>query len=164
MDKHDSQRGYFAYELYQQMKNNPDIFLLVGDLGYKVFDKHFEDFPDRCINTGAAEQSMIGIAVGLAMKGKIPFCYSITPFLLWRPAETIKLYVNEEMWPVKLVGSGRDKDYAHDGPSHDASEAKKLLDTWPNIVQLWPGSKEDAEALVPEMVKNGKPTFISLTR
>lgn len=165
MDKpHDSQRGYFAFELYNQMKNNPDIFLLVGDLGYKVFDAHFKDFPERCINVGAAEQSMIGIAVGLAIKGKIPFCYSITSFLLWRPAETIKLYLNEEMWPVKLVGSGRDQDYSHDGPSHDATEAKKLLATWPNIETIWPATKEQAGEAVIELIKNGTPSFISLKR
>jgi len=165
MDKaHESQRGYFAFELYKQMKANPDIFLLVGDLGYKVFDAHFKDFPDRCINCGASEQGMLGIAVGLAMKGKIPFCYSITSFLLWRPAETIKLYLNEEMWPVKLVGSGRDQDYAHDGPSHDATEAKKLLDTWPNIETFWPGSKEQAGEAVSQMIKSGTPNFISLRR
>jgi len=164
MQRHESQRGYFAHALYESMKENEDIFLLVGDLGYKVFDQHFEDFPGRCVNTGASEQAMIGIAVGLALKGKIPFAYSITNFLLRRPYETLKLYADEEQIAIKLVGSGRDKDYAHDGPSHDATEAKQLLATLPNVNQYWPDEKEEVTAMVKAMVDSKKPDFISLKR
>lgn len=164
MVRHNSPRGYFAYELYEEMKSNPDIFLLVGDLGYGMFDAHFEDFPDRCINCGASEQGMVGIAVGLAMEGKIPVVYSITSFLLWRPAETIRLYLNLEEWPVKLVGSGRDLDYSHDGPSHDATDAKDLLSSWPNITQYWPEVMEEIPGMVQEMLNSKVPAFMSLQR
>ena len=164
MVRHKSQRGYFAYELYKQMKKNPDIWLLVGDLGFKVFDKHFEDFPQRTINCGASEQAMLGIATGLALKGKIVFVYSITPFLLRRPYDTIKLYLDGEKIPVKLVGSGRDMDYTHNGPSHDATDTSKLLKTLPNIVQFWPGTKEEVPQLVRDMIANKKSCFVSLRR
>ena len=96
MKKHESMRGYFAFELLQQMKDNKDIILLLGDLGYMMFDKHRELFPNRVINTGAAEQAMMDMAVGLAYEGKIPVVYSITPFLLCRPFETIRTYINHE--------------------------------------------------------------------
>lgn len=165
MTKHDSMRGWFAYELYQHMKENKDIVLIVGDLGYKVFDAHFADFPDRCINTGAAEQAMMGIACGLAMEGKIPFVYSITPFLLYRPFETIRTYINHEKIPVRLVGSGRDKDYHIDGYSHDATDADDILKTMRNINELWPMSKEQIPAMVKQMVLDDtRPYFISLKR
>src|SRR3990167_5924344 len=113
MKKHDSMRGWFAYELYHKMLENDKIWLIVGDLGYGMFDKIREDFPDRFINTGAAETSMMNIACGLALEGKIPFVYSITTFLLFRPFEVLRTYVNHEKIPIKLVGSGRDKDYEH---------------------------------------------------
>src|SRR3990167_1782069 len=161
---HDSQRGYFAYHLYLNMVENEKVWLLTGDLGFKMFDQHFEDLPGRCVNTGASEQSLFDIAVGLALEGKIPFCYSITPFLLWRPAETIRLYLNHESIPVKLVGSGRDEDYSHDGFSHNARDTRDFLKQFPNIVDLWPNKKEEIGDMVKEMVENGKPTFISLTR
>lgn len=164
MNKHESMRGYFAYELYQQMKVNDKIYLLVGDLGYKVFDAHFKDFPDRCINTGASEQAMIDMAIGLAYDGKIPFCYSITTFLLRRPYEAIKLYVDNEKIPIRLVGSGRDQDYHIDGPSHDSSDAKALLATLPNIRQLWPEKKEEIADMVTTMVNANEPYFISLRK
>lgn len=161
---HPSQRGYFAEALYKHMQENPSIYLLVGDLGYKVFDKHFMAFPERCINCGASEAGMMGVAVGLALENKVPFVYSITTFLLRRPYETLKLYLDEEKIPVKLVGSGRDRDYAHDGPSHDATSAKDLLATLSNVVAFWPESKEEVTDIVEEMITNNKPSFISLKR
>src|SRR5687768_10786753 len=106
---------------------NEDIFFITADLGYGLADDIRKDFPGRFINTGAAEQAAMGIAVGLAMSGKIPFVYSITPFLLWRAAETIRLYVNRESVPVKMVGCGRDSDYEHDGFSHYAGDDVSLL-------------------------------------
>ena len=162
---HESMRGYFGFELYKAMAQNDDIFLVVGDLGYKIFDLHFRDFPERTINTGAAEQAMMGIAIGLALEGKKPFVYSITTFLLYRPFETIRNYINHEQISVRLVGSGRNKDYSHDGFSHDSTDAKILLETsLPNINTLWPETKEEIPDMVERMVKEDKPWFISLRR
>ncbi len=157
-------RRTIADALLEEMQFNKDIFLLTGDLGYKVWDAHMASFPDRAINCGASEQMMLDVAVGLSQSGKIPFVYSITPFLLYRPFETLRTYINQENVPVKLIGSGRDQDYAHDGFSHDASDAKKMLDTLPNIVQFWPQEKEEIKNMVKEMITNNKPSFISIRR
>lgn len=164
MKRHNSQRGYFAYYLYQEMKKNKDIWLIVGDLGYKVFDQHFKDFPERCLNTGAAEQAMMDISVGLALSGKIPFVYSITPFLLGRPFETIRTYINYERIPVKMVGSGRDKDYKQDGISHWSEDDRKIMSNFKNIISLWPENKQQIEKIVNDMVSNSKPYYLNLRR
>lgn len=157
-------RRTFADTLFEHMQANPNIFLLVGDLGYKVFDEHFAKFPDRCINTGAAEQALLDISCGLALEKKIPFVYSITPFLIYRPFETLRTYINHENIPVRLVGSGRDDDYKHDGFSHDATDVKKFLDQLPNIKQHWPNKVEQIPQLVDKMVASDEPSFISLRR
>jgi transketolase len=162
--RHHSQRGEFAAELYEWMSKDKDIWLIVGDLGYKVFDYHFRDFPDRCINTGAAEQAMMGIGVGLALEGKKPFVYSITPFLLWRPAETIRNYINHEKIPVRLVGSGRDQDYAHDGFSHYAGDDADLLYNWRNIQPYWPSDLAEVRQVGTAMALGTVPAYINLTR
>lgn len=162
--RHNSLRGWFAYELYNQMLKNQNIWLVSGDLGYKIFDFIRRDFPDRFINVGAAEQSMIGIAVGLALQNKIPFVYSITPFLLYRPFETIRNYLNYESIPVRLVGSGRDKDYQHDGISHWAEEDKKVMSILKNINSNWPQTKDDIPILVEKMVNINKAWYINLKR
>jgi transketolase len=164
MTPHPSQRGYFAHYLYEAMKTDPDIWLIVIDLGYKMFDAHFEDFPERTINSGASEQAAMGIAVGLALEGKKVFIYSITTFLLYRPFETLRNYINHERIPVRLVGAGRDKDYQHDGFSHHSEDADQVLKLFPNISRLNPQQKEDIPGMVRMMVKENRPWFISLRR
>ena len=164
MKRHDSQRGFFAYELYRQMKKDKEIVLLCLDLGFGMFDAHFKDFPDRCFNLGASEQAGMGIAVGMALDGKKVFIYSITPFLLYRPFEFIRNYLHHEKIPVKMVGSGRGKDYGADGFTHYSEEAKQVLDCLPNIVQYWPEEKEEVPKIVREVIKNNRPCFISLKR
>lgn len=161
---HDSMRGYFAHYLYLEMEKNPDIYVVVGDLGYGMFDAIKADFKDRFINTGAAEQAMMGIAVGLAMSGKIPVVYSITSFLLYRPFETIRNYIDYENIPVKLIGGGRDKDYSHDGISHWSEDAKSVLGIFRNIKSYWPEEKEAIKALVPAIINSKLPCFVSLRR
>ena len=164
MKRHESQRGYFAYELHKQMQQNRDIWLLCGDLGFGMFDEHFRDYTDRCINTGAAEHTMMCMAVGLAMEGKIPFCYSITPFLIYRPFEVLRNYVNHEKLNVKLIASGRDEEYEDDGFSHHSEEAKKVMDIFGNIRKYWPDNKKNVPHLVRKMVEEKGPAVISLRR
>lgn len=156
-------RDFFAI-LPDLMASHDNLYALTGDLGFGGFDKVREQFPSRFINCGAAEQAMLDMACGLALSEKIPIVYSITPFLLYRGFETLRTYVNHEGIPIKLIGSGRDKDYAHDGFSHDASDAKPILDTLPNIEQYYPQSVKEMLGLFPDILTNGKPVFLSLKR
>ncbi|MEX2013063.1 MAG: hypothetical protein WD967_01530 [Candidatus Levyibacteriota bacterium] len=162
--RHDSMRGWFAYALYKQMAKDDRIWVITGDLGYGMLDYIKKDFPKRFVNVGASEQSLIGIGVGLALEGKIPIVYSITTFLLYRPFEAIRNYVDHEKIPVKLIGSGRNKDYIHDGISHWALEDKEILDILSNIDARWPNTKEEIPDLVSEMLKSKEPWYINLKR
>ena len=71
-----SVRKEFVRLLHEEMKKNEKILFVIGDLGYGHFDKIREEFPDRVFNPGAAEQLMLGMAVGMAQEGCIPVCYS----------------------------------------------------------------------------------------
>ena len=75
-------RKEFALMLHSEMAANENIYLLTGDLGYGLWDKIKIDYPDRFINFLSSEQLMLGAASGMALEGKIPVVYSITPFLL----------------------------------------------------------------------------------
>lgn len=137
----------------------------MGDLGYGMFDEIRERFSNRAINTGAAEQAMVDIGIGLALENKIPICYSITPFLLYRPFESIRTYINHEKIPVKLVGGGRDKDYLHDGISHWSEDDREIMVNFKNIQSYWPETKEEITAkYVEELLTNEKPVYLNLTR
>ena len=157
-------RAYFADCIHKQMKKNKNIYVVVNDLGYGMWDKIRKDFPARFINVGAAEQTLIGVGVGLALSGKIPIVYSITTFLLYRPFETIRNYIHYEKIPVKLIGSGRNKDYIHDGISHWAEEDKEIMAVLKNIKSYWPENTKEISKLVSKMLKNNKPYYINLTR
>ena len=161
---HDSMRGYFGYHLYRQMALNKDIVIITGDLGWGLFNAHREDMPSQFINAGASEQAMMGVACGMALQGKTVFVYSITPFLIYRAFETIRTYVNHESIPLKLIGSGRDDDYKHDGYSHNAHDVQMVLATQGNIIQLYPDNKEDMEQTIDLMIKTDEPFFLSLKR
>ena len=159
---HPSIRGQFAYELHKQMRANSNIWVVTADLGFGMFDKIRDEFPERFINTGAAEETALGIAVGLALEGKVPFVYTITSFYL-RAAETIALYLHNEQIPVKLIGSGKDDDYKHDGPSHNGTLAQAYIGSL-NIVSIYPETKEEISDVVNKMIANGKPSFVCLKR
>jgi transketolase len=161
---HESQRGWFSRALYIEMMNNENIWILTADLGYKVLDAHRDDFSERFVNFGASEQTMVGAAVGLALSGKIPVCYSITSFLLYRPFEWIRNYVNHERIPVHLVGSGLDDDYAHDGFTHHTWDARKVLSCFQRIEAHFPIDKTDVPDLLNMMVNRRQPSFLCLRR
>ena len=98
-------RKAFSERLHLEMAKNKDIVVLTGDLGYGLWDRIRIDYQDRFFNVGSSEQLMMGMASGMAMEGKIPVVYSITPFLLYRPFEFIRNYVDHEKLPVKLIGA-----------------------------------------------------------
>ncbi|HEX7042128.1 MAG TPA: hypothetical protein VF189_02670 [Patescibacteria group bacterium] len=157
-------RAAFAHEVHKQMKKNKNIWVVVGDFGYKMWDQVKQDFSDRFINVGAAEQAMIGISVGLALEGKIPIVYTATTFLLYRPFETIRNYINYEKIPVRLVGSGRERNYAHDGISHWVEEDREVMKIFSNINSVWPESVDEIPYLVKRIVNTNKPWYINLKR
>ena len=157
-------RRCFVNILHEKMRVNKKIWVVTADLGYKMWDEIKIDYPDRFINVGAAEQAMIGLGVGLALEGKIPFVYSITPFLLYRPFETIRNYINNEKIPVKLIGAGRNCDYCHDGFSHWCEEDKEIMKILSNIKPRWPEENSEIKGLIEEMLENGKPYYINLRK
>jgi transketolase len=155
-------RKEFAALLYQMMSTNENIILLTGDLGYGMFDNIRRDFGDRFVNVGSAEQLLIGVGIGLSYTGKIPVCYSITPFLLGRPFEMIRNYVNHEKVPVKLIGGGRDQDYSHDGFTHHANDDMDILYSFENIVKVKSDIFDENE--LRNHILSQNPVYINLKR
>lgn len=163
MIRHDSQRGWFAYELHRRMKENKNIWLVVADLGYKMFDDIKNDYPDRFLNTGASEQAALDICSGLALSGKLPVFYTITPFIL-RGFETLRLYINYENLKVIMVGGGRDYDYKEDGISHHAHDIPKIMATMMNTSCFYPINKEQVPTVLEACLLKQGPSFINLRR
>ena len=159
-----SVRKAFVPLLFDLMKENESVYFVTGDLGYGHFDHFRTEFPDRFINVGAAEQLLVGVGIGLALEGKIPVCYSMTPFILYRPFEFIRNYVDYESIPVKLVGSGRDKDYDWLGWSHWATDDVEHTSGFKNISKYWPKDSDEIKEKFNEILLNNKPVYLNLSR
>ena len=154
-------RKEFGKTLVDLAEKDEKIILLVGDFGYGVIDEFKEKFPSRFFNIGICEQTMIGIASGMALKGLKPYVYTITPFLVERPFEQIKLDINQQNVNVKLIGYA---DYPDQGPTHSEIDDKWIMERFENIKTYFPkNSGETRQALI-ESYEHKKPTFISLKK
>ncbi len=152
-------RRIFGKTINKLAKKDKKIVLLVGDIGYGIFDDFRKNFPDRFYNLGICEQSLIGVASGMALEGLKPWVYTITPFLLERPFEQVKLDIDQQNVNVKLVGFA---DYPHLGPTHAELNAKRLVKLFKNISSYFPTNSAETEKLTIRSYKNKGPNIISL--
>jgi transketolase len=157
-------RKEFAHLLHTEMSNNPDIYLITGDLGYGLWDKVKNDYPDRFYNVGSSEMAMMGAAIGLAMDGKIPYVYSITPFAIYRPFEMIRNYLDHENILVNIVGGGRDKDYSYLGFSHWSHDDRRIMGVFDNVRSFWPENEDELLNSFQFSLTKQSPTYINLKR
>lgn len=157
-------RREFAQLLHEEMSTNKDVYLITGDLGYGLWDRIRDDYPDRFFNVGSSEMAMMGMAVGLAMDGKIPYVYSITPFAIYRPFEMIRNYLDHEKIPVNIVGGGRDREYGYLGFSHWSDDDKRIMGVFDNIKTYHPETTEELQDFFSYSLQQRYPTYINLKR
>ncbi len=153
-------RREFGKTLIELAQRDEKIILITGDVEHnmgefkRLFNKRFFD-------VGLCEQSMIGLAAGLALEGFKPYVYSITPFVLERPFEQVKLDIDQQNLNVKLIGYA---DYPTAGPTHAELDGKGLSALFNNIQSYFPSNSEDTRKALLESYQHEKPTFISLKR
>ena len=140
-------RKAFITTLCELAQHDQRVMLLTGDLGYLLIEPFANQFPDRFINVGVAEQNMIGIATGLAEAGYIPFAYSITPFAVLRSYEFIRNGPVQHQLKVRIVGGGSGFEYSHDGFSHYALEDIGVLRILPGISIFAPADFQQATCI-----------------
>ena len=155
-------RKRFIELLDSEMSKNEKIFVIIGDVGFGFFDDIIKKYPKRIINPGASEQLILGMASGIAMEGFIPIVYSITPFILFRPFEFIRNYLNHEEIPVKIVGVGRNEDYGSLGFTHHANDDDIIANSFENIEIFRPEDNDDLE--LKTFLYNNKPSYLNITR
>ncbi len=152
-------RRCFGKIITELAERDDKIYVLVGDIGYRVFDEFRDKYPDRFINMGIFEQSMIGVSAGMALEGLKPWVYTITPFLIERPFETVKLDIYQQNVNVKLVGFS---DYPKLGPTHTELSGEKMMKLFKNITSYFPKNGDETIHSVNEAFNHIGPAFISL--
>lgn len=155
-------RTNFINQLIDEARYNDKIFLLVGDLGYHVIEPFAEEFPDRFLNVGIAEQNMAGIAAGLAMTGYNVYFYSIGNFPTIRCLEQIRNDIAYHQANVKVVSVGAGYAYGSLGATHQATEEIGALRVLPNMVVATPGDPLEARAITKISASYDGPMYIRL--
>lgn len=156
-------RDAFIRSIYNVTRQNNNVLCLVGDIGAFLLQRYVKDFPSHYYNLGAAEANMIGVAAGLAMSGKIPFVYTIAPFVTSRCYEQIKDDVCYNNANVKLVGIGSGVSYGTMGSTHHSLEDIAIMRVLPNVVILSLSDPNEVEESVFAAMKYVGPTYIRLT-
>lgn len=123
-----------------------------------------EEFPERYVEVGVAEQNLVTVGSGLAAMGKVPFVSSYAAFSPGRNWEQIRTTVCLNDRPVKVVGSHAGVSVGPDGATHQMLEDLALMRVLPNMVVIAPCDSVEAEKATIAMATDKRPNYVRLAR
>jgi transketolase len=155
-------RKTFIRSLLEAARLDSSIILVTGDLGYGVIDDFARELPDQFINAGISEQSMMGLAAGMASEGKKVFVYSIGNFSTLRCLEQIRNDVCAMNNRVVVVSVGAGYSYGSQGYTHHAIEDIAIMRALPNIEILIPSDSNEVNAITKYLSASTAPAYLRL--
>ena len=155
-------REAFISTLLKEAQKNENIYLITGDLGFGVLEIFQEKLPKQFLNSGVNEQTMMGMAAGIASTGKRVFVYSIGNFSTMRCLEQIRNDVCLMNNSVVVVSVGAGYAYGPQGYSHHALEDIAVMRALPNLEILIPGDSFEATSLTSYLAKTNSPSYLRL--
>jgi len=156
-------RDSFARTMYEVGHKTKDVFIVVADISPAGSMAPFrKDFPDRFVNVGVAEQSMIALCAGLALRGCRPFAYTIATFSIYRPFEQVRVDVCYQNLPVTIVGIGGGLAYSTLGGTHHAQEDVAIMSALPNMTVMAPCDPAETAAATWAAVACNGPVYLRL--
>ena len=157
-------RDSFIKTLTFEARQNSDIVLITGDLGFAVLDEFASTLPDQFINAGVAEQNMTMLACGMALDGAKVFTYSIANFTILRCLEQIRNDVCYHDADVTAVSVGGGFSYGQLGMSHFATEDLAIMRALPGIKVVAPSDPWQAGVLTERIIAAGGPCYLRLDK
>ncbi len=157
-------RTAFIDTLFELATQDERITLVVGDLGFGVVNCFMKELPKQFVNAGIAEQNMTGLAVGMALSGKIVFTYSIGNFPTIRCLEQIRNDMCYHNANVKIVTVGGGMAYGSLGFSHHATEDLAIMRVMPNITVIAPNDPVEAGFATRAIIAHEGPCYLRLGR
>ena len=155
-----NQRQKFAETVTRLMDGDPTIVVLTGDISVYGLRDAFSRWPKRCYNLGPAEQSLVGIAAGMAMEGFYPVVHSISSFLCRRAYEQIYIDFGAQGLAGLFVGIG---EYPKLGPTHCCPEDGTLMGCVPGMVSYFPANSSEAETEITVAVMDRQLAYVRLS-
>jgi transketolase len=164
LDQKPTRDGY-GQGLVELGKKNKDVVVLGADLTNSTRAGMFKDeFPDRFIQVGIAEQNMIGIAAGLALSGKIPFCSTYSVFCPGRNWDQIRISIAYNQVNVKLTGAHAGVSVGPDGATHQGLEDIAITRCLPNMTVLAPCDVIETKKATIAAGKMNGPVYLRFAR
>jgi transketolase len=156
-------RDAFARAFYESAQRDPKLFMVVADISPASKMTNFKaEFPTRFIDVGVAEQSLIGLSAGLALRGFRPFAYTIANFAIYRPFEQVRDDVCYQNLPVTIVGMGAGITYSPLGATHHTLEDVAVMSAIPNMSVLAPCDPAEVEEAVHFAAAHSGPVYLRL--
>ena len=156
----DSMRERMAQVVSELIQTDPRTALVLADISASYFRDAMRAYPNRVVNVGIMEQTMVSVAAGYALEGFYPIVHSITPFVVERPFEQIKLDFCYQGLGGTLISIGASYDYGTDGMTHQGPGDVPILKTLPGMQICVPGTADEFEALLRQTYDNGAPTYL----
>jgi transketolase len=158
-------RAGFGRGLLKAGKKDDSVIALCADLTDSTQMNSFEDeFPERFVEVGVAEQNLVTLASGMAAMGKTPFASSYAAFCPGRCWEQIRTTICLNNQNVKIIGSHAGLGVGPDGATHQALEDIALMRTLPNMQVFAPADSIEAEKITLEIAKTKSPSYLRLSR
>lgn len=154
-------RRAFEQAIVAAGREDRKLILLYGDVKWPGMDEFAGQFPGRCFNVGICEQATLSMAAGMAQEGLHPVVCSITPFLIERGFEQLKMDVGVQRQNVTVIGYD---SYPTHGPSQSPLAPKSLVALLPNFVQWHPETLAEAEEHLKAAIDHPGPSFVRLVR
>lgn len=157
-------RDAFFDTIYDLGKKDKQVVFLTGDMDAFSLRKFKEDFPDRFINIGVAEQNMMSVAAGLATCGKRVFTYGINTFVSMRCFEQIKINLCSMNLPVTIIGAGAGFSFGFDGPTHHGTQDLAVMRALPELTIYNPSDSASAAEIAKIAYISKTPVYIRLDK
>jgi len=159
-----SLRKAYGESLADYGATNPHVAVVVADVSSSVQTSYFaERFPERFFNVGITEQSMVDVAVGLALGGMIPFANTFAVLFL-RTFEQIRTCVAYAKTNVKIVGGYSGLSDFKDGPTHHADTDIAIMRSLPNMTVVEVADAVETRKMVPAVAELDGPVYLRITR
>ena len=155
-------RKSFSIHLKKIISEKKNILVLLGDISVGLFLDKNERLHKNVLNLGLIEQSMISYAAGLARSGIIPFIHTISPFIIERAYEQIKLDLCYNNCKCIMVSANGPYDYNKLGPTHHCPSDVPLLSLLENIEIYLPGRIEDVKTCIDLSLSSSSSCYIRL--
>ena len=155
-------RTAYLNTLYDIAKNDDRVYAIISDNGAIVYDKYRRDLPSQYLNVGISEANMLGMAAGMASRGKIPFAYTIGSFLAYRAYEFLRNDICLQKQNVKVVGTGAGEVYSALGPTHHTTEDLGGLRSLPNLTIICPASPMEVGKAVRAAYEYEGPVYLRI--